>query len=119
MNHPFQLIRALAAFLLLALCIHTTVDAQTKKYDFVKKYDGHSIVYNNVIDHFGDVDKRYGVLNAAGQQVTPLMYDIIYPFHEGFAVVERRKKVGFINRNGTEVITMQYESAGDFSEGLA
>src|SRR6478752_3681155 len=90
------------------------------KYDYRMNYEGYSIVYNNVRDPFGDDDKRYGVLNAAGKQVTALMYDRIWPFSkDGFAIVQLKKKFGFINRNGVEIIPMQYEDAKDFKEGLA
>jgi len=40
-------------------------------------------------------------------------------YYEGLAVVEYRRKYGFIDKTGKEVIPIKYDDAHSFSEGLA
>ena len=40
-------------------------------------------------------------------------------FSEGLAVVEMNGRAGFIDMKGNEVISLEYESAFRFEEGLA
>lgn len=46
-------------------------------------------------------------------------YDEVSNFHEGLSAVCKNNKWGYINSKGDEVIPCKYESACDFSEGLA
>ena len=45
--------------------------------------------------------------------------DYPYSFYDGYAVVQKNGRRGFINKNGYEVIPCIYDDAGDFHEGLA
>ena len=45
--------------------------------------------------------------------------DYPYSFYDGYAVVRKYGRHGFINKNGYEVIPCIYDDAGDFHEGLA
>ena len=45
--------------------------------------------------------------------------DYPYSFYDGYAVVRKNGRRGFINKNGYEVIPCIYDDAGDFHEGLA
>ena len=44
---------------------------------------------------------------------------MVYSFREGLVAVEKDGKMGYINKNGTEVIPLQYERAYNFNKGLA
>ncbi len=46
-------------------------------------------------------------------------YDVLGDFHEGRAQVEKNGKYGFINTNGEEVISCQYQLAEPFKDGMA
>ena len=48
-----------------------------------------------------------------------LKYDNVSSFSEGFAVVEKDKKYGYVDQNGKEVVPPTYYSAGSFSDGVA
>ena len=46
-------------------------------------------------------------------------YDQVYGFSEGFAIVRKGCKYGFIDTNGQEVAPCKYDAASYFSEGFA
>jgi hypothetical protein len=50
--------------------------------------------------------------------VTP-KYDRAGAFSEGMAAIIADRKVGFIDKNGREIVVPQYYSVHDFTEGLA
>ena len=58
-----------------------------------------------------------------GNALCPAIYDRIgqgtCEFKEGFAVVIKNEKFGFLNTTGVEFITCKFECALNFSEGLA
>lgn len=70
-----------------------------------------------------------GLIDEKGKKITIAKYDqyfkdstyIFSPvFHEGLCSVFINDKMGFINRNGKEVIPLEYSFAHDFTvEGLA
>jgi hypothetical protein len=51
--------------------------------------------------------------------VLPLAFDNAFPFQDGFAVVEKDGRYGFINTKGDLVIKPQFDGASGFSEHLA
>ena len=63
-------------------------------------------------------DKDIEITDAFSKSVR--RYVVIKNFHEGFAAVANKDgKWGYINSKGEEVIPCKYESAFEFSEGLA
>jgi len=62
---------------------------------------------------------KFGIIDEAGGEVVPPLYDNAIFFQEGMAQVKYMDKWGFIDKSGKEVIPVKYESAGAFSEGLA
>ena len=54
-----------------------------------------------------------------GKKISNTIYDYIAVFSEGFAVVEKSGKYGYINTNGEEVIECKYDFVSKFSEGFA
>lgn len=52
-------------------------------------------------------------------KIKQLPYDQVTPFMNGFAMVEKNKKFGFINTEGIAVIPPKYEKSLIFSEKLA
>lgn len=64
-------------------------------------------------------DDKEGIVDEGGNWLVDPLYDRIYPFSEGLAVVVKHNKYGYINAEGEEQIPLQYDRAWDFSEGLA
>lgn len=98
-----------------------------KKGEVVKEFKEYSAVYGyqDGIALFSQ-GKKFGFLNADGEEVIPATYTYIGEFHEGLAVIAQPKKddsldfeYGYINKKGEVVINPQFESAQNFSEGLA
>ena len=46
-------------------------------------------------------------------------FDEVRNFKNGFAVVHKNYKYGYVDRTGKLAISLQYDSAGDFNEGFA
>lgn len=82
------------------------------------------------------MSRKAGFIDRSGKVVIPLKYDAVWPFHDGLAQVRNdipngtvmteeglqrayRYQYGFIDREGNEVIPLQFEAAGYFSEGYA
>ncbi|OJJ18587.1 hypothetical protein BKI52_23535 [marine bacterium AO1-C] len=63
--------------------------------------------------------KRWGFVNAQREIVVPCMYDYVYPFSEGLALVELERKFGYINAQGKTVIPLKYDKAQPFKQGRA
>lgn len=63
--------------------------------------------------------EKYGFLTEDGEEITPCIYDIAYPFSEGLACVCQDGKYGYIDSQGETVIPFDYDRATPFVEGLA
>jgi|GEM_PF-5375494 len=62
----------------------------------------------------------FGYKNGKGEIITPAIYDQVMSYRESdLARVFKDKKFGYVNSAGKEVIKLQYEDAGIFSDGLA
>jgi len=75
---------------------------------------GNWLTQNNIISR--------GIINSSGQVVHTLaagQYDLIQDFSEGLGMVIKDRKIGFIDRNGREVIPMVFDTASVFKNGLA
>lgn len=58
-------------------------------------------------------------INKKGEKAFPLNYDGSYGFSEGYAIVEKGGKYGFIDTTGKEIVPCIYDYANDFSDGMA
>ncbi len=66
--------------------------------------------------------ERFVYLDTTGKAITDIKktdYSKCYPFKENRALVQEKRSYGFINRNGKEVIKLQYHSAQQFNNGFA
>lgn len=63
---------------------------------------------------------KFGFINTGGSLVIPMIYDKVYPFKDGVAMVVQDDLTGFINTKGEVVIPLTNRSFGElsFSEGL-
>ncbi|MDZ4787090.1 MAG: protein kinase [bacterium] len=62
-----------------------------------------------------DQERRESVLNSLRSK-----YDGVYPsFSDDIILVKHLEKYGFVNESGKEIISLNFDNAGDFSEGLA
>lgn len=89
----------------------------TKKgYNFISMYiDGRAMFSNN--DKHGKF--RYGYLNKAGEEVIPLQYESASDFKGGIAVVKvKEEKFALIDRNGSEIVQLNYFFVGNYGDGL-
>lgn len=62
---------------------------------------------------------KYGVIDKRGKYVLLPVYDFIDEPSEGFYVAEKNNRFGFINLKGEEEISIKYENALPFKQGLA
>ena len=83
------------------------------KYDFV---DGQISKGNEVLVI---LNRKYGFVNALGDEIVPLIYDTASRFIEGTSCVRSGAKWGYINNTGKAILPLQYEEAGSFNNGLA
>jgi WG containing repeat/Caspase domain len=60
---------------------------------------------------------KWGFIDNKGKAITGIVYDEYRNFSEGLAAVVKNKKLGFIDKNGREVIPLNYEE-GFVSDGL-
>lgn len=64
-------------------------------------------------------DKKWGVIDITGKEITSIKYDGIRLFQGGFAVAKLNNKYGFIHQSGREIIPFVYNYISDFLDGLA
>lgn len=83
------------------------------------------LIYDDTQDTF--VDKRaavklaekWGVINREGQRISDFIYDDIWQYQHGFAIVRKNHKKGFIDRQGNVAVPIIYDDAQAFNNGLA
>ena len=63
--------------------------------------------------------EKYGYIAESGEEITPCIYDIAYPFSEGLACVCQDGKYGYIDLQGETAIPFDFDRATPFMEGLA
>jgi hypothetical protein len=66
----------------------------------------------------------WGVVNREGQEVVPLKYDLVQVLDNGLVACYiddylSKRKCGYIDPEGTEIISTSYTDARSFSEGMA
>ncbi len=78
------------------------------EYDSVISYLEGMIMIKNLDMDYIDTEIKEGS-----------MYDYIYSFSEGMAMVRKGEKCGYINTEGKEIIPCVYDNVHNFSEGIA
>lgn len=94
------------------------------EYDAVDRFrplEGESLALARVGLGSLPQERRYGMVNLAGEIVIPLDYADLEPFSCGLAKARRYGKslYGFIDSQGKPLTPHEFESAQSFSEGLA
>ena len=72
--------------------------------------------------HFIILSLLLSILTASSRisaQPTPFIYDFVQSFHEGFAMVMKDGKCGFIGRTGNLIIPYVYDYASEFRNGYS
>ncbi len=64
-------------------------------------------------------NRKHGLMDNAGNFITPCIFDAVYKFNDGMARVKTEDGYGYVDRKGDIVIETKYKRASDFSEGLA
>jgi len=91
-------------------------------HDFILSYPDSSFVVNDggIIGADNNIQGgKCGLLSKSGTPLTEVKYDYIGISKEGYHLVSRDKKYGFLNRNGKEIVKLDYAIADDFNNGLA
>ncbi len=101
---------------------HSTLPNWAGRYDTIRQSDDVFIVTKS---------RKMGIVNTRGTALTKLVYDTIFNFREGIAIVGRSHrevnqfgkvssdvKYGYLTKVGRLVVPIQYEHIEDFSEGL-
>ena len=87
------------------------------------KYEDELFLYEDRIIVEDTDTEKYGVIDIDGNLIVDYIYDDISEYKNGYAIVEKEvndeELLGFINKEGKEVIPLQYEDAENFFEGLA
>ena len=63
--------------------------------------------------------EKYGYIAENGDEITPCIYEVAYPFNEGLACVCLDGKYGYIDSEGETAIPFDFDRATPFVEGLA
>lgn len=82
-------------------------------YDF---YEGLAIIRK--YDPKDTRKYKEGYIDKKGNELA-VAYDEVFKFKEGRARVKKDEKVGFIDKAGNVVVSIAYESATDFKDGIA
>lgn len=61
---------------------------------------------------------KFGVINKEGKIVAPIIYDQIWEFIDGNAIVKLDDKWGYINANGETIIPIVYDDIDYVNDGL-
>lgn len=97
-----------------------TGDCGTQGYHYVSQFDGEDLT---VVGSRIQKDPElyvYGYANKKGDIEIPFGYQMAYPFREGLAGVENAGRLAFIDKKGTEVISLPgYAYVYGFFCGLA
>ena len=65
------------------------------------------------------INGKYGLLKMNGSVIAECIYDTIYSFNEGLAMVVKDKKYGFIDKEGKLIIPIEFDYGFSFSCGFA
>jgi hypothetical protein len=65
------------------------------------------------------VRDKWGFKDRAGNEVVEPQYQLVRPFFDGIAAVQKDGLWGFIDKKGREIVALQYDAVGNFHEGLA
>jgi hypothetical protein len=63
-------------------------------------------------------DDKWEVIDKTGKEITPLKYDEVYDFRDGFAMVRLNDKWGFIDTTGNVIIPLKYDFAYSSAKAL-
>lgn len=91
----------------------TTIEPPKNKYDKVfPYYNGRAVAQSG---------KKYCLLNQKGEEVTALKYDFLEGFDIGGDMIRARirDKVGYLDKNGNEIIPLSFRYIERFNKGLA
>jgi hypothetical protein len=110
------------------------------RFDAARPFTGGLAQVGLVDEKLPEIDARpnvkWGYIDESGRVLVELRYAVLRDFSEGLAAAavldagrperaslgrgdRRNLRWGYVDRNGREVIPMQFHSAGDFAEGLA
>lgn len=63
--------------------------------------------------------QKIGYVNRLGETIIPYIYDEVYPFKEGLAVVKQNDKFGVIDENNNLIVDFKYDYISSFCNNYA
>lgn len=85
----------------------------------IPKYDSY-ITYGERGFYVVTLNNKKGVINENGKEIIPLIYNHIgQGFYNNLCNVERDSMFGFVNRQGKEVIALNFEFVWTFEDGIS
>jgi hypothetical protein len=85
------------------------------KYDTIQSFKDDVAVVGKKVTYS---DYQYGLINKAGKEIVPLIYEIVYT-DAGIIVVQSQNKYGFIDKAGKKLTPLKYNNVWGFSDGIA
>ncbi len=87
----------------------------TPRYDTVKPFKDDVAVVGKKVTC---CDYEFGLINKAGKEIVPVIYDIVYA-DAGIVVVQSDDKYGFLDKAGKKLTPLKYNNVWGFSDGIA
>lgn len=66
-----------------------------------------------------ELNGKFGLVNAQGQDICRPVYQNVQLFNHGYAAVKKDGKWGFINKQGNKIVSCRYDWVGNFNKGYA
>jgi len=91
------------------------------KFSMSKKFNSDSValIFKGNSKNGIPIKGKYGLLKMNGSVIAECIYDTIYSFNEGLAMVVKDKKYGFIDKEGKLIIPIEFDYGFSFSCGFA
>ncbi|MCQ2979052.1 MAG: WG repeat-containing protein [Clostridia bacterium] len=129
---------AIIGFTVLFLIIKITVSIVSKNnkiennYNSVALYEMDAAIQNKlkVYDNYENIsfvedrarvklNNKWGFVDTNGDVAVSLIYDLVYDYSNGVAIVELNNKNGFVDKNGNEITAIIYDKIYQYVDGLA
>ena len=72
------------------------------EYDSVRNSDGKEVFIYSIVGN-------HGLCNSKGEPITHAIYDYIFKFRDGLAIVEKRNEYGIVTTEGKTALPIQYK----------
>lgn len=99
--------------------VDTTLTAYLTTQKWLKNQEWISAPLITLEQQVREGKKLYGLYHPQKGRITPIIWESIGRFSEGLAVVQHKKRYGFIDTNGRLVCKPRFDFVGEFVNGYA